>query len=25
MTDRFAEQEYERLRGHPAQGAYPVN
>ncbi|MFT7487173.1 MAG: dGTPase, partial [Candidatus Paceibacteria bacterium] len=24
MTDRFAEQEYERLRGHPAQGAYPV-
>lgn len=24
MTDRFAEQEYERLRGHAAQGAYPV-
>jgi dGTPase len=24
MTDRFAEQEYERLLGHPAEGAYPV-
>jgi len=25
MTDRFAEEEYERLRGHCAQGAYRVD